>query len=119
MRKKLQAEKLALELKIAEERCEEEIKLYRVEAERRATVLALRMRIEEMKLECEYEEALAKEDCGSDNENIIDEELSKLSFDSVNDRESRLGVNSALNTQNTEGGEQIASKLYLTNPKEL
>ena len=33
-----------------------------------------------MKLEFEYEEALAKEDCGSDNENIIDEELRKLPF---------------------------------------
>ena len=72
-RKKLQAEKLALELKIAEEICEEEIKLIRAEAERRATVLALRKKAEEMRLECEYEEALAKEDCGSDNENIIDE----------------------------------------------
>ena len=64
-----------------------------------------------MKLECEYEEALSKENCGSDSENIIDEELRKLQFDSVNDRDSRLGVNSTLNTQNTEVGEQIASKL--------
>ena len=73
-----------------------------------------------MELEFEYEEALAKEDCGPDNENIIDEELRKLPFDSVNDRVSRLGVNSTLNTQNTEDGEQIASKfIHLTNPKEL
>ena len=72
-----------------------------------------------MKLECEYEEALAKEDCGSANENVVDEELRKLPFDSVNDRVSRLGVNSTLNTQNTEVAEQIASRLHLTNPKEL
>ena len=61
---------------------------------------------------------MRKKICGSDNENIIDEELRKLPFDSVNDRVSHLGVNSTLNTQNTEVGEQIASKLHLTNPKE-
>ena len=49
-----------------------------------------------MKLDCQYEEALAIEDCGSENENIIDEELRKLPFDSVNDRVFRLGVNSTL-----------------------
>ena len=118
MIKKLQAEKPALELKIAEDNCEEEIKL-RVEAERRATELALRKRAEELKLECEYEGALSKEDFGSDNENIIDEELRKLPLDSVNDRVFRLGVDSAPNAQITEDGEQIASKLHLTNPKEL
>ena len=42
LRKKLQAEKLALELKIAEKKCEEEIKLIRAEAEQCAVVLKLR-----------------------------------------------------------------------------
>ena len=42
LRKKLQDEKLALELKIAELKCEEEIKLFRAEAERRAVVLELK-----------------------------------------------------------------------------
>ena len=46
LRKKLQAEKLALELKIAEQKCEEEIKLFRAEAERRAVVLELRKKAE-------------------------------------------------------------------------
>ena len=72
-----------------------------------------------MKLDCQYEEALAIEDCGSENENIIDKERRKLPFDSVNDRIFRLGVNSTLNTQNTVVGKQIASMLHLTNPKEL
>ena len=60
LRKKLQAEKLALELKIAEQKCQEEIKLVRAEAERRALVLELRKKAEESKLEYEFEDALAR-----------------------------------------------------------
>ena len=41
LRKKLEAEMQALELKIAEQKCQEEIKLFRAEAERRAVVLEL------------------------------------------------------------------------------
>ena len=70
--KKLQAEKLALELKIAEQKCKEEIKLFRAEAERRAVVLELRKKAEESKLEYEFEDALAKEDFVSNNADIID-----------------------------------------------
>ena len=72
LRKKLQAEKLALELKIAEQKCEEEIKLFRAESERRAVVLELRKKAEESKLEYEFEDALAKEDFVSNNADIID-----------------------------------------------
>ena len=62
LRKKLQAEKLALELKIAEQKCEEEIRLLRVEAKRRAELLELEKRAEEKKLEVAYEDALAIKD---------------------------------------------------------
>ena len=75
LRKKLQAEKLALELKIAEQKCDEEIKLFRAEAERRQVVLELRKKAEESKLEFEFEDALAKEDFVSNSADIIDEEL--------------------------------------------
>ena len=86
LRNKLQAEKLVLEINIAEEKCEDKIKLIRAEAERRATFSALRKRAQELKIECEYEEALAKDDCVSDNEIIIYEEVRKLLFHSVNGR---------------------------------
>ena len=116
LRKKLQAEKLALELKIAEQKCEEEIKLFRAEAERRAVVLELRKKAAESKLEYEFEDALAKEDFVSNNANIIDEELSELPVDSVNDRVSRLGTNSAPVVQNAEADEQLASKVNQSSP---
>ena len=116
LRKKLQAEKLALELKIAEKKCEEEIKLFRAEAERRVVVLELRKKAEESKLEYEFEDALAKEDFVSNNANIIDEELSELPVDSVNDRVSRLGTNSAPVVQNAEADEQFASKVNQSRP---
>ena len=60
LRKKLEAEKLSLELKIAEQNCQEEIKLFRAEAERRAIVLELRKKAEESKLEYEFEDAHAR-----------------------------------------------------------
>ena len=111
LRKKLQAEKVALERKIAEQKCEEEIKLFRTETERRVVVLELKEKAEESKLEYEFEDALAKEDFVSNNADIIDEELSELPVDSVNDRVSRLGTNSALVVQNAEADEQLASKV--------
>ena len=116
LRKKLQAEKLALELKIAEQKCEEESKLFRAEAERRAVVLELRKKAEESKLEYEFEDALAKEDFVSNNANIIDEELSELPVDRVNDRVSCLGTNSAPVVQNAEADEQLASKVNQSSP---
>ena len=46
LRKNLQVEKLALELKIAKQKCEEEIRLLRSEAERRTELLQLKRRVE-------------------------------------------------------------------------
>ena len=59
LKKKLQAEKLALELKIAEQQCEDEIRLIRAEALQRKKLLEIRKRAEESKLEYEYEDAMA------------------------------------------------------------
>ena len=100
--------KLALELKIAEQKCQEEIKLFRAEAERRAVVLELRKKAEEAKWKYDFEDALAKDDFVPNNADIIDEELSELPVDSVNDRVSRLGTNSAPVVQNAEADEQLA-----------
>ena len=62
LRKKHQAEKLALELQIAEQKCEEETRLLRVEAKRHAELLELEWTAEEKKLEVAYEDALAIKD---------------------------------------------------------
>ena len=80
----LYTEKLALELKIAEEKCEEEIRLLCVEAERRAELLELKRRTKEAKLEVAYEDALAIED--SNHGDIDDKDLAGLPVDSVEDR---------------------------------
>ena len=116
LRKKLHAEKLALELKIAEQKCQEEIKLFRAEAERRTVVLELRKKADESKLEYEFEDARAKDDFVSNNADIIDEELSELPVDSVDDRVSRLGTNSTPVVQNAEADEQLASKVNQSSP---
>ena len=92
LRKKLPAEKLALELKIARQKCEEEIRLLRSEAERRAKLLELKRRAEETELEVAYEDALAIED--SNHGDIDDINLAGLPVDSVEDRVSRLHLNS-------------------------
>ena len=94
LRKKLQAEKLALELKIAEQKCEEEIRLLRAEADE---LLELKRRAEETKLEVAYEGAFAIEN--SNHGDIDDKNLAGLPVDSVEDRVSRLHLNSASNTQ--------------------
>ena len=65
------------------------------EAERRTVALELRKKADESKMEYEFEDALAKDDFVSNNADIMDEELSELPVDSVNDRVSRLGTNSA------------------------
>ena len=89
LRKKLQAEKLALELEIAEQKCEEEIKLLRAQAERRGELLELKRRAEESKLELAYEDAIAKEEDFSNHGDIDDKDLKGLPVDSVEDRVSR------------------------------
>ena len=79
-------------------------------------VLELRKKAGESKLEFEFEDALAKEDFVSNSVDIIDEELSELPVDSVNDRVSHLGTNSAPVVQNAEADEQLASKVNQCSP---
>ena len=106
LRKKLQAEKLAFELKIAERECEDEIKLLRAEAQQRAKLLELKMKAEESRLEYQYEDAIAREERLSNNGDLNDKELSELPIDSLHDRVLRLELNSAPNTQNITGDKQ-------------
>ena len=107
LRKKLQAEKLALELKIAERECEDEIKLLRAEAQQRAKLLELKKKAEGSRLEYQYEDAIAREERLSNNGDLNDiKELSELPIDSLHDRVSRLELNSAPNTQNITGDKQ-------------
>ena len=58
LRKNVRVEKLALELKIARQKCEEEIRLLCFEAERRTELLELKRRAEKTKFEVAYEDAL-------------------------------------------------------------
>ena len=62
LRKKLQAEKLALELKIAEETFANEIEFLRAEQQQRAKLLELQKKAEESRLEYEFEDAIAQEE---------------------------------------------------------
>ena len=79
-----------LELKIAEQQCGDETRLIRAEALQRKKLLEIRKRAEESKLEYEYEDAMAQEDCLSNNSPRDDKELSELPIDSVKDRVARL-----------------------------
>ena len=91
LRKKLQAEKLALELKIAEQTFANEIECLRAEQQQRAKLLEPQKKAEESKLENEIEHAIAQGE-GMSNKGDIDEELNKLPLDGVNDRVSRLDL---------------------------
>ena len=71
LRKKLQAEKLALELKIAEQSFAIEIECLRAE-QQRAKLLELQKKAEESRLEYEFEDAIAQEE-GMSNKGDIDE----------------------------------------------
>ena len=62
LRKKLQAEKLALELKIAEQTFANEIECLRAKQQQRAKLLKLQKKAEESRLEYEFEDAIAQED---------------------------------------------------------
>ena len=66
------------------------------EAERRTQLLELKRRADETKLEGAYEDTLAIE--YSNYGNIDDKDLPGLPVDSVEDRVSRLHLNSASNT---------------------
>ena len=79
-------------------------------------MLELREKAEESKLEYELEDALAKEYFVSNNADIIDEKLSELPVDNVNNRVSRVGTNSAPVVQNAEADEQLASKVNQSSP---
>ena len=114
LRKKLQAEKLALELKIAKQKCEEEIRLLRSEAEGRAKLLELKRRAEETELEVAYEDALAIEDSNQGDIDAIN--LVGLPVDSVEDRVSRLHLNSTSNTQPVVDDKHPVGKESLTVP---
>jgi len=59
-KKKLRDEKLALELKIAERQCEDELRVIRAEVLQRKKLLEIRKRAEESKLEYEYENVMAQ-----------------------------------------------------------
>ena len=74
LRKKLRAEKLALELKIAEQTFANEIECLRAEQQKRARLLELQKKAEESRLEYEFEDAIAQEE-GMSNKGDIDEEL--------------------------------------------
>ena len=91
LRKKLRAEKLALELKIAEQTFANEIKCLRAEQQKRAKLLELQKKAEESRLEYEFEDAIALEE-GMSNKGDIDEEFNELPSDSVNGWVSRLDL---------------------------
>ena len=97
LRKKLQAERLALELKIAEQSFATEIECLRAEQQQRAKLLQLQKKAEESRFEYEFEDAIAQEE-GMSNKGDIDEELNELPLDGVNDRVSRLDLGITENT---------------------
>ena len=88
LRKKLRAEKLALELKIAEQTFANEIECLRAEQQQRAKLLELQKKAEDSRLEYEFEDAFAQEE-GMSDKGDSDEELNELPLESVNDRVSR------------------------------
>jgi len=81
LRKKLRAEKLALELKVAEQTFE----CLRAEHQQRAKLLELEEKAEESTLKYELKDAIAQEE-GMSIKGDIDEELNKLPLESVNDQ---------------------------------
>ena len=72
LRKKLRAEKLALELKTAQQMFANEIECQRAEQQKRAKLLELQMKAEQSRLESEFEDAIAQEEDMS-NRGDIDE----------------------------------------------
>ena len=107
LKKKLEAEKLSLELKIAEQQCEEEIQLMFAEALQRKKLLEIKKKREESKLEYEYEDAMAQEECLSNNSPKDDKELSELPIDSVKDRVTRLDPSSTSDAKKSVADGQL------------
>jgi len=111
VKKKLRAEKLALELKIAEQQCEDEIRLIRVEALQRKKLLEIKKRAEESKLEYEYEDAMAQEDCLSNNSPRDKKVFSELPIDGVKDRVARLDPSFAPDTKKSVADDQLVGNV--------
>lgn len=61
LRKKMEADKLALEVKLAEQKFADEIECLRAEQQQRAKILELKKKAEELRLEYEFEDAIAQE----------------------------------------------------------
>ena len=97
LRKKLRAEKLALELKIAEQMFLNEIECLRAEQQNRAKLLQLQKRAEESRLEYEFKDAIVQEESMS-NKGDIDEELNELPLVGVNDQVSHFDLEITENT---------------------
>ena len=116
LKTKLQAEKLALELKIAEQQCEDEIRLIRAEALQRKKLLEIRRRAEESKLEYKYEDAIVQEDCLLNNSPRGDKDLSELLIDSEKDRVARLDPSFAPDTKKSVADDQPVDKTNVTDP---
>ena len=117
LKKKLEAEKLALELKIAEQQCEAEIQVMRAEALQRKKLLEIKKKAEESKLEYEYEDAMAQEECLSNNSPKDDKELSELPIDNVKDRVARLvDPSSTLDAKKSVADGRLVEKTNVTDP---
>ena len=116
LKKKLQAEKLALELKIGEQQCGEQIPLMRTEALQRKKLLEIKKKAEESKLEYEYEDAMAQEECLSNDSPKDDKELSELPIDSVNDRVARLIPSSTSDAKKSVADGQLVEETNATDP---
>lgn len=112
--------KKKFELKIAEQKCEEEIEFLRAEARRPAELLELKKKAEESRLEYLYEDALAQDERTgmSVNGDIKDhKELRELPIDSVNDRVSRLDY--ASNTEKAVADKPLTWQINLTKPEDV
>ena len=96
LRKKMEADKLALEVKLAEQKFADEIECLRAEQQQRAKILELKKKAEELRLEYEFEDAIAQEE-GMSNNNDVDKELNELPVDDMSDRVSRLDKNTVEN----------------------
>ena len=92
----MEADKLALEVKLAEQKFADEIECLRAEQQQRAEILELKKKAEELRLEYEFEDAIAQEE-GMSNNDEVDKELNELPVHDMSDRGPRLDKNTAEN----------------------
>jgi len=92
----MEADKLAPELKLAEQKFVHEIVCLRAEQQQRAKILELKKKAEELRLQYEFEDAIAQEE-SMPNNNDVDKKLNELPVDDMSDRVSRLDKNTAVN----------------------